>query len=749
MTAYDLDDVRRFGHIDIAGFKNMKDYCYNIVESKIDDRSYAIALAFDKYVKANAARARYTRIRDCDIRPDEDRFAMFVPGVGYLTYSNPKYWDFIIELRNELLDEVADEEVPLCDTLLVNYARRLPHVVEITANKLFVVNSEYYPDALLQKCSEVFGFYFERSASRVGPDELKMANKKKTSIGYPYETVDGKPVERKDIQWGLEEDLQFQKTRFDLDWSLPKSGWREDLEHGCLGVFNEQMSLIRANVEVTPENVATLADEGPGLITICNVNQRENCPDAGKIGRKKIAKAQGLTSEKDRKFTEFYLNPETHVPDVQLDGVQSVDKINEVYDKCGVDALKYGIANRERKIYPSNNMMHTMGTVLATSALHDVEHSARGNPSTHEEVKASWENAYQYYAGKGFMCDLAFGDCQNAEVTVCTNFDTILKLVPETIRPYLRFTSHTLVPCKGSFRYLETGYCSAVWYTTFFHICKGNFENAKMVWYRFKNAGFKMDPIEVAVPRVLVALLSADEPDVAREVIGPKYNMETGCVEIGDGVCVGPYLATDDMTMQCFYRGTHLLPLDERTQKIAESSMLSFEVGELNIGFGMRQTPNELIENESSRIPKLFTSEHMGNSLKDGMATYIRILNCGHRETVDKILKKHFNVTSNDYAPYLTLYANWLYKKGATIEDDFNLFSPSERLLLGKLMEMGNLPLTGVNVEDEDSYSWVVANNTKDVINRSARISDETAEAMIEAVNKNFFGGHYGLLSIG
>jgi len=121
-------------------------------------------------------------------------------------------------------------------------------------------------------------------------------------------------------------------------------------------------------------------------------------------------------------------------------------------------------------------------------------------------------------------------------------------------------------------------------------------------------------------------------------------------------------------------------------------TMMSAGISKEHIAFGMKGTSVSIAENVSSRISKLFTSEHMGDVHKDGMSTYERIHNCGYTDVVDHNLRKHFGFDHSAYYVCEQFFLQRLQKYGVKIGDVFDIeHSPLGQLLYGKFV--GNDPI--------------------------------------------------------
>lgn len=678
---FDADMPHIWGGVTYKELLDYNKYSYGIERTKFDDETWALTRAANEYINKNKGRDRYARIRGADLRIQKNRVAMLTPpssGLGYLTFQDKKFWDFITDLRNLLYHEAEDRDKPLVNTLLVNYTKRYLYVPEIVPMANYVVEHSQYRDVDLDAWSEALDVAFQRSFNSVTPEQVKLRNEKTTSIGFPYETLQGKSITREDIMYGREIDQDFRKTRFMMDYSGVKKEWR-DSDAGCRKIFETQMDFIRSGAKINPANIGSLIENN--IITVCSESLRENCPDTP-INVPEVWNPSMVTTGKDRRFAK-----------IESDGSIISGTIHgDVYNKIVMDLTGTpGATNRARKIKPSNNMMHTNGTVLAKATLHSVEHGCKGNPSTNKAVLDDWANFYTWARHQGMDVQVGNGDCVNAEVTVTTNFaDVFIKLIPKRFRDYVRLTAFSVHPYGRNVIVVPNAYCSAVWYTTWFHVCKGNFEMIRMTWEMLKDNGFELFPKEECIRNYAYTLFCADDPDFCAEVIGPRYIKEVKALWLGPEVAINPKLATDDMVCQIATKKK--LIVSKRIEEMAAKSQISYLLDPDEPAFGMKLDPDTLKENVSSRVAKLFTSEHMGFTYRDGMSTYVRVSSCGYTDVVDHVLRKHFGYGHIDYAPYLDKFMQFLSSVGASVEDVMNFYSPVERLTFGKYVDSTTAP---------------------------------------------------------
>lgn len=691
-----------------------------------------LSIAATEFIKKNAARERYARLHDADLRCLKDRIAFLAPpssGKGYLMYSDKLYWDYVYDLRNILIDEVDEKGYDSVNTLLLNMAAKQPYSVEITRNPMYHVDESQYDIEAMHAARKVYSEAFWLSRTNVDPELLHIRNKKNSSMGFPYETLDGSPVKSEDISYFRDVDSD-KPTRWYKDWSGPKSTWRDP--QGSPLILQRQLDFTG---DVTPSNIGTLIENN--IVSVHNGALRENCPDAPIMDDPGRQLSQSdLIVSKDRRYTFFTPTFEQVLKSngfKQTDGILDNAKINTTIRASGNPALQFGFANRERKIYPSNNSMHSNGTILANSCLYEVEHSCKGNPSTNPDVIADWNNAAAIMKDKGYDGEIVHGDCTNAEVTVSENFKLLLELVPEEIVHYLEMTSWSVIPTNDWFRVLDHAYCSAVWYTTWMHVIKGNFELTRLTRKYLEMRGVDVfSQVEVTTRQLSLLLYGDKRKDLLIERFGEDYDPVANIIKIGPDAWVNPKLGTDDMVAQLFFKPKRDLDL-KALQDYFDKSMLGVDIGE-TVQFGMHETLDLLEENLESRLAKLNNSEHMGFTYKDGMSFYVKARSSGHEGAIDHCLRKHFGVGLDDYSVYVDLFAMYLRDIGGDPLEYLNAeYSPSAKLLVGKLIDhaLGNAVPIG-------EYRFDAVTRSEEYMKHSAAVDPEYTRNVMEIFESHF-----------
>lgn len=767
-----IDSDIRFGDFkDQDSILLSKTCAYNLRKVEVSEEEKSLSSAATFFIRKNKGRERYAALRDCSLKCSTNKLAMYYPpssGLGYGTERDTKVWDIRTETRDILMKEVGskdEEQIPIINTLLVNYAKRLPFVVEIGKDPAFIISEKYYDKSSMQTYSNLLDYFFALSFDSClkNPLLVGLKNKKDTALGFPDETVDGDPVHVADISWGIEDEILksniLARKRLLQNRSHIKGEWR-DKPYGCSKIFQDQCNFIDSGSIVNPSNIGACIENN--IITVCKVSLRENAPDAPLIGDVSWKPFDPIFS-KDRNFSIY--NDSGLLKYSQKGGLDTRYQISGSWNsKLLNSAIQEmtkmpGAVNRIRKIYPSNNMMHTYGTTLARAHTRDVEESCKGHPSTRDCVVQDWNNFYTIMTSRGYTVIPYSGDCKNAEVTQSSNSLIMNCLIPERYRKYKSLTSVTVLPNGDRYRVGTDMYCSAVWYTTWQHIIKGNFEYIRILYYILTLSSFKLYNMEKVTYNITtIAFGQAMGQDYIKTLLQDDFDVETNSVCIGDDVWVNPKLATDDMAGQIATKMPSKIVKECEYSKMLKDTMMSFSFGRF-VAFGML-CDNTLQENKSSRLAKLYTSERMGFAIKDAFSTYIRIHESGCADMIDYVLRKHTGYTHLDYAPAINAFYEWLQSHGVNFKDVFNEYSFSSMLLYGKYVsdyaeQKGKkIPifLKSLNTDDSSKtfknfdhqavdYMYAIGADQldpKDIMEVSASVKEETVTRFLNDIDIYF-----------
>jgi hypothetical protein len=745
--AIEKDVIDRPVGITSERIENSSNYTKESVVYEVDAKTVALTTAVTNYINKNKSRDRYHRIHDVDTRCLKRRLMMLLPDGTYVWSDDPKYWRISKKLYAALYPEMEnDAERQSLGYMAVNYQKRLRYLPEAGSSKEFKIDPKLYDVASMHAYRDVFDDVCVTALMKATAADIALTNKKDTSMGFPYERPNGLPINSADLVHFVGDvdaiksrSVARPKARLIKDWSPWKREWREDLKNGCLGIFEAQQKFIRSKQEITPDNICTLMELN--LISVHNVAMRENCADVPLNITADWDPFKDKLYSKDRRYSKFFWKDGKLY---QEDGLINSQVYNRILDE---DVNKFGICNRNRKIYPSNNMMHTIGTVLANGSCFIYEHhNPKAHPSVRPEVQSDW-NDFAVAAKSGLLGRAVHvfaygGDCTNAEVTISSNNDIFYELVPERFLDYLKLTNTSIIPYDNFYRAIEGAYCSAVWFTTWRHLGKGNYEAARLIHALLVDNGVPVYDLTRCVIAYAACLFfgGAEYEDKRMHWINLAripYDKKRGCIAFGPDVWINPKLGTDDITGQiaCW----KILRVSDKFKKLCKDTCMSFTLFLVDSIFGMLLTPMTMNEDHAAMFRKMFFKEHMGFVLADAFMSYIKCVASGHADAISSVLRSECGVGVEGYANYIPFYYGWLEARGHTVADVFSEYSPQQRILMTKVAAetagFKGLKLLGVD-EDDPTISWVEA--PSDMEKYSTRVKDEVVELYLDSI-RSFF----------
>lgn len=682
-------------------YQDRRLYTYDVDFVPFDEQTKNDIRVVTDYINKNKGRDRYSRLKPYKFRVKENTIGMLAPpssNIGYVLLNSDMYWDFVFDLYESLYQDVEDEEKKALTALLVNYSVTycyVPHMVKSSRHR---VDDSFYPSELMESCKRVYTEWFDQALLR-DPSLIKVKAKKLSAIGYPDEHVDGTAIKKEDYLVGIKGD-QKESTksvlRFYKDLSKIKIQWMKNPE-GSKRILSKQIEYLSIlkdqGIERIPTQDLPFLIEN-NMVSVHKPSARLNAPDSSVVIPNKVDRNTILYG-KDRIYNC-----------VTKEGIETGRINSKLYNTIVKNEFHFnGYANRGRLIEPSNNTMHVNGTILATSVVYDLERSCKGHPSDrpeviedHELFAAKFQDTHDLYI-QGI-------DCENCEVTITTNSDLYMQLFPDWIRPYVSLTLTSIVPEEGFFNVVRDALNSAVWATSLYNILKGNMEMIRIIYHNLKKfVCGSLRPIGEVAEDYLHCLASNDK----------------NCyVHFGSDIWINPKLGLDDVEAQiAIPKGSKKYQFDNELKvKTLINSDPSFS--KINM-FGMDITPYKMVVASSNKLAKLVHSERMGFVLKDGFATYTRMNNCGHKDVVDSVLKKHFGYGVDDYAIYEPLFRQWLKQHGLSVYDVFDEYSSTNRLLYS---------LYDISLEEDQLI--VGSHVDKDTFQKSSRYDEQDIAEVLE-----------------
>lgn len=614
------------------------------------------------HVSRNRSLPKYKKLQFRPLWTHENKIAMLAPHDsrwGWLTFRSPEYWNFIVNLRNKLIIEAKnEEEMKEINKLGVNRAKCHPYGSMIHSGETYKASSSDYDREELKMCGKIVGEKQWRNYRNTPIIDCGPRLKPNSNMGYPWETPDGDVVDAKSVYWGNESNHEAGSLLLHADWYGGKYSWAGDHDHGSTHVFRKQWE-YRKDCH-NPEMLLHMFETG--VITIATMATRTNnadpvISDSGpwKNAENLYSKNRIMSIERDGKFLTSEIDTRRHS--------------NFVHEKYGL----VGASNKERWMYPSNNAQaHLYGNMLAKRLTKNLEDGVSGLPANRPILLKKYKQFVSRHKGKKQL-KLFNTDRSNAEKWIASNMDLCLDLLDPAIAEYLRITATTIVPSNEGPRVVLDGYCSAVWYTTYFHLNLGPYEGFRCI---LDGLGVKETGKRLAAFTKMYDALYDGEADV----------------EFLPGCHICAFAGTDDVVLLI------AIPEDVKLLDISkdmEKRMLSGGFVDSCIAFGIQFTTESMEVAEASSLGKLFTPEHPGDGDHDAFVTQMKIQSSGRFQPIILDAMKECEMGSaNGYSGARRGFMERLSRDGIMVEDIFNLFSPKERILFGNFVDIEQIGKT-------------------------------------------------------
>jgi len=176
------DEYKTFAFTKDATVYDRGQYTYDVKVQSRDGWSDEARERTNRFVNDNTMLQRYSRLKPDRILPRMDDYAMICPpdsGLGYLTFREPEYWNFIQYLHTTLKKELNTEDKPSADALTINYCMMYPYAVMMHVNDDFKVTQKFYNLQAMRACSRVFATYERLSYENSDVNRIGMPAKKK------------------------------------------------------------------------------------------------------------------------------------------------------------------------------------------------------------------------------------------------------------------------------------------------------------------------------------------------------------------------------------------------------------------------------------------------------------------------------------------------------------------------------------------------------------------------------------------
>lgn len=636
---------------------------------KHDEYTTSLNLAVTEYLRQHKddARLQQALVR-CVFRAPyvaNDRLAYVTPNGDYEVERNPRCAEFKTDLYNLLNSECSFDE----PKLLIAYNKSHSRTPEIAKNPKYAFSDEHLP--FLEQVQQRVAHHLLREALAASADDVVLDAKKLTSIGPPYRTVSGEPVELEDIVFYADAPSPILHMR--ADWSRVKKGWFEDPK-GSLALL---VSSLECDSDITPNNIAEMTFETlqTGWAAI---GERNNCPDTV-VNVQQHYDGKSPVWSKDRLFT-------TAGP-----GGVTYGKLNvQAYNIYLHNAMKQPLAsNRVRPIYSCNTVTQAPAIVLMHMMFQRIERTGAGFLSVKPETKARYA-VLQHKAQMTGLCIRWFRqDRSNSEIAVTTNFETMLNFFPKSVRRYLRRLSCVTLPSRYGMRVQPDAMTSGLAITTGGTSVLGLYAAAVTFVLSWRGNLRITDR----------AKQLADILAIIDSVLG-EY--DTPVVALSNGVLVTTFMVTDDVAWP-FIAPNDATPDQQWLDDYGQATQLNTEVLDEVTAFGVYGTADALQATSKSIIAKLPFAERAGFIPRDAMSFWIRLqlITPEFREVVDFCLKKHYGAGIQEYQRFLPMFWRSMADAGLDVTDVVSQFSPVERYLMTRMKSVQRQVVFGKWVSDD------------------------------------------------
>jgi len=720
---------------------NLKEVTRDVKFVPYSEKQLKVDSVVTAFVKRQRHLPRYERLVTYDLRTMDDGLAFIFPR-GYTDNLKPStYGSFgsqkVIALYEDIVHALApivqESDLDALNTLPINKSRPHNFAVCICNNPDFHVPLEHYPQSILDSVANACDLAWSYSFANTTVDKIPLKNKKKTSIGWPFEKIDGSPIKVVDVLHGIKDHILSIRTRFKRDFSPFKAEWRNDLRHGCLQLFKNQIAFLKMGIPITKDNICTLLAER--IITFITFGIRTNNSDALRLTRaqlavfKMAAKRTKDESTKDRRFSQ---PTKTGV----INGMVDSQCSNEYNDKIGASP---GPNAKFRLFYIPDEMAQTVGQTLIRACLHTAEKGTYGNIADRPEIYRAYDLATIWAKEHGYTyIYVSTGDCTNAEVTASSSPEIWYGVFPKRFREYYKLSKigAYCIDTDRNMHVQKDGHFSGGWYTTGGHIPKGILDNTRKDYLKAKINNLVVYPLEDILITVVLRHWFVDTPiwnDVKSHL--KCFSPTAELVEYGPDVMGQPWLPTDDMPSRIFSKK----PLTEEVDM--EMDMVGTDTGDSAVVFGMHMTSEKLEVNVGSILAKVFWNENMGYALHDRATMYMKLksLPPEYQAAIGRVFSK-YGFSIEDYAVDLQDWMEYIKQNPGEGEAWWNEYSPTEQrvysMTLAKYFDIHGT-IIEVQVGEEKVKMVEVTENITET--RSSRVPEDVVQAYYDELSKVFW----------
>lgn len=666
---------------------NVWDFATN--EKKLAVRSNDVELT--KFIRFNSKNlGRFFDMGRLTQRPMLSfvRAALMLPrdnsiGCDYLTYDDPRYRDFILDLM-DLLVSLGQEDA--ARILPINYGANPPYYSDIRSDGLMQVDDRAWSPQHIGLYNEIITAYCEEKFSKFSQDDNLMMicpplNSDK-GVGFYRYKPGMVPIDGRDFweSYFILPDIfavkgipghkniwaRFNGGPFKLEW-LDSRALLDNFEFFLSNSDQYQNSntLLKAFLRgaCSVHTMAYRINGGKPILNDLSGGARKACSEG-------FFTKDGEVSFENDDFTYYT---------AQLDNKRYSDAFRHENPSVWTALL------RKRPIYPGATT--TFGLpfqILLRALLHDFEESITGFWAAQPNKLLRYHRFHQDTESYGkalFTCDRT-----TSEHFITDNFDKVLLMLPPKFSSLMKAFCTSIVPSKQGPR-VCTGLISGGTPTTFLNVLVGLFEQGLLVSSILcERVGIsKMDEI---LKLYWTYMLHPEKPYFVYD----DFAICSACPTDDNAFYIAHKQMSDEQVAELIKNACNKLDLDKR--------FLRYEIGFDQNVFGMRLTRDDVSMAKTLGLNKifLFEGEKLGDRIALKYTARLKMLP-DYYQDIQRLFTKHHFGSLSDYENGAANYLASIRKFGFTsdgsafgvdesfIRSLFNEYNPSEKLILGRVLE--------------------------------------------------------------
>lgn len=596
-------------------------------------------------------------------RPDVKRHYNLAPGIsnnrlgpitlnGYSLYNSNSVFEFFKDAY------LSFKSIGYAESrLLVNHAFNCPH------SQIIYPRPDYKSElGITDDRAQIFNSFLRLLVDKTSIDDFDLRANSATSPGPPYTMREIGFYMNEDIYYGNLEDIQSNFIEaLKKDYYVVKSSWFPEIER----IYFDQWEFVPENVNIDNflyyllNHILICADRGYRFNSIDKVLNPDDVENPNFLG-----------VTKDRKYSYIDKNGYHY---------GTIDNLSLLKAAIKVTKMLHGMAvNRQRLINRAGWVSNSASMVITKMVTTSIEESCNSFASLRPKVLDGYKEFLRVCAMRGGCFHFINGDRSNAETFVTSNFDEFIRLIPPEWHKLYRAQCTVLM--YGPTYYAYQGLPSGIAKTTELNWIMGTYE--------------AINAISKLVRASFVSVAEAYFSSVLNEV--PYFEI--------NGYIIKLFMPTDDIPLVIYG------PRIDNVVKILGTGTGQMEWAcdytEM-VTFGMHFSAIELKAAQISPIAKFFYDEHPGFFYKSCFSLIAKYDNADRdvKTLANKLYKKHFNCDINEFRPFAHLYMSWLQSLGIKLEDIFDQYSPSNKIIYSKYVE-GD-PMNQTQVVPKQYYQGV------------------------------------------